>query len=729
MGARPDDGQSIAGCPWSPSTVRTALISEWADALRDRRTYTPMSTAELRHLVECLTDRLLTALHADGRDDAADRARQVGTAVTRAGILDAHALERSLVAIGRHLSRAGPTNADDEPRHVTVSSAFAAGFLQATKARVLEEQESMRTAEAAAMRRLQEQLRTSEARFRAVFAESAIGIGIADMEGNIIEVNPAFGRMLGYDEDQFQQFRVDEFFTIGAPEEHHAVYAELINGTRDHLRMEAPFPHGDGHTVWTNLTVSLLRDAEGQPRYTLAMAEDVSEQRSLREHLRHQALHDALTGLPNRAMFQQRLLDACGHPSARIGVGSIDLDNFKPINDTFGHDVGDLVLREVARRLERSMEGDHTLVARMGGDEFVLLVAPCDGMKQVERMTTSMLDAVRAPYAIGPLEVRLSASAGIVERAAADTTPADIMKAADIALYSAKQNGRGRPEVFDAQRARSQSDRLTLTATLPTALINDEFLLEYQPLVALADGRVHGVEPLVRWSHPALGRVPPDRFVAIAEESGAIVELGRRVLVEACRQAQRWRVDHDSDSLFISVNLSARQAHEPGIVNQVGDALAATGLPPGALQLELTETALLDGTGQPLDALRELSAMGVRIALDDFGTGYSNLAYLDALPVHALKLDRVFVQRHTAQRLRGDDDTVLSALIELAHALGLTVTAEGVETREQAARLHALGCDHAQGWHFAAAVPASAISRLLGAAVPLGRLDDTGSLS
>lgn len=504
----------------TPMQVRSALIDAWVAALVDRRTFTPMSTAQARDLVTTLADRLIGAVRAPRSDVATAAAASVGATMADARITDPMALERVLVAIGQHLPDIEATGETHEtPRPVAISSAFAAGFLRATGQRVLTEQEEMRTAEAVAMRRLREQLRTSQARFRSVFIDSAIGIGIADMDGGIVEVNPAFTAMLGHTAEDFQRIRVEDFFTNGDTEGHQAVYSELVDGARDHLRMEAPFPHADGHTVWTNLTVTVLRDADGTPRYTLAMAEDVSEQRSLREHLRHQALHDPLTGLANRVLFQQRLAAACA-AGTRVGVCSIDLDDFKPINDTFGHDVGDAVLRHVARRLEACADGEPATIARMGGDEFVVLVAPSRGQGHVRRLAAKMVTSLERPYAIGALDVRLSASVGIVERAVAGTTPAELMKAADVTLYSAKRRGRGRPEVFEAGRAKDETDRLMLAATLPSALANDEFMLEYQPLVTLKDGAICGVEPLVRWSHPALGRVEPERFVAIAETPG-----------------------------------------------------------------------------------------------------------------------------------------------------------------------------------------------------------------
>ncbi|HYH30384.1 MAG TPA: bifunctional diguanylate cyclase/phosphodiesterase, partial [Pseudonocardia sp.] len=440
--------------------------------------------------------------------------------------------------------------------------------------------------------------------------------------------------------------------------------------------------------------------------------------------LRHQAQHDPLTGLPNRTLFFERLDAAlAGPPDRQVGVCYLDLDGFKAVNDTLGHDVGDELLQAVAHRLATEVGGDRRLVARMGGDEFVVLAElPARGpaaREELQRVAQRSLEAVQCPVVLGAHRIVVTASVGVVEAGDGGTGCAELMKAADTTLHWAKKDGRNRIALFDAERHRADIARFELSARMPDALEAGEFVVDYQPLVRLADQRLVGVEALVRWERPGGGRLGPDVFVPVAEETGLIVPLGRWVLGEACRQAVRWRSEHPGGELFVSVNLAARQVREPGIVEDVARILAETGWPAHGLQLELTESDLMGTTGEPLDALHALAAMGVRIAIDDFGTGYSNLAYLRSLPVHALKLAGPFV--HGGARPDAPDgDTadevdleVLALLIELAHTLGLSVTAEVVETAAQLERLRKLGCDTGQGWYFAPAVAASAVPGLL----------------
>jgi diguanylate cyclase (GGDEF)-like protein len=440
------------------------------------------------------------------------------------------------------------------------------------------------------------------------------------------------------------------------------------------------------------------------------MVEDVTERRALQNRLRHQAQHDPLTGLPNRTLFFERLGAALGRGSAELGVCYLDLDGFKAVNDTLGHDVGDELLRTVASRLTTELAHDGHLVARMGGDEFVVLVERSAGTSDVLAVAERALEAVRTPVKLAGHELTVSASIGVVEREAGTTNVAELMKAADTTLYWAKADGRNRIALFDADRHALEVTKYELSSAMPAALERGEFCVEYQPLVCLGDGRISGVEALVRWNHPRFGKLGPDRFIGLAEETGLIVQLGRWVLREACLQGARWQAARPDGSPVISVNLAVRQVRDPSIVDDVADVLAETGLAPASLQLELTESAVMGTAGEPLDSLHALAALGVQIAIDDFGTGYSNFAYLRDLPVHGLKLAGSFVAGlRPADAPDPVDQQIIAAVINLAHALGLRVTAEGVETAEQASRLKDLGCDTAQGWYYAESKPAAEI--------------------
>ncbi|MFD0742636.1 putative bifunctional diguanylate cyclase/phosphodiesterase [Phytohabitans flavus] len=459
-------------------------------------------------------------------------------------------------------------------------------------------------------------------------------------------------------------------------------------------------------------------DEQESIRRAAMVAREHAEQ-ALREseaRFRHQATHDPLTDLPNRALFTERLeavFDRDGASGRRLGVCFVDLDGFKMVNDTLGHHAGDLLLTSVAAKLRRGV-GEH-LVARMGGDEFVILVEDTTCTDDVLKVADAALAAISEPSIVDGQELHVSASIGIVERPVAGTTPSEVMRAADITLHWAKSSGKSRWELFDPERNEREVTRYALSSAMPAALERGEFCLDYQPLVSLCDGRLLGVEALVRWRHPKLGVLGPDKFIGLAEETGLIVRLGSWVLAEACRQARHW-IDLSPKAPFVSVNLAVRQVRGPGLVNEVTSLLREHDLPPGRLQLEITESAMMNGADESVDILRSLADLGVRIAIDDFGTGYSNLSYLRTLPVCELKVAGSFVEglrAPAAEPASLTDERILATLVSLAHTLNLTVTAEGVETAAQADRLRAIGCDAAQGWHFGSPMPPTHVDALL----------------
>ncbi|WP_423790545.1 putative bifunctional diguanylate cyclase/phosphodiesterase, partial [Micromonospora globispora] len=446
-----------------------------------------------------------------------------------------------------------------------------------------------------------------------------------------------------------------------------------------------------------------------------AMVARAQAERALRDseaRFRYQATHDPLTDLPNRTLFTERLSAALNEPGRggdRVGVCFLDLDRFKVVNDALGHQVGDSLLVWVAQRLRRVL-GDH-LVARLGGDEFVILVERADCTEDVVRVAETALAAVSEPALVDGHELTVSASIGIVERPAAGTSPGELMRAANSTLHWAKAAGGARWSLFDADRNRRELARYALSAAIPGALERGEFFLDYQPLTSLRDGTLLGVEALVRWRHPELGVLRPDSFIGLAEETGLIVQLGGWVLAEACREAESWAAGRD-DAPFVSVNLAVRQVRRPGLVQEVRALLGRTGLPPERLQLEITESTMMSTVEEPVRALRVLADLGVRIAIDDFGTGYCNLAYLRDLPVTELKVAGEFVaglRAPATDPASRTDERILGSLVSLAHALDLTVTAEGVETADQAERLRTIGCDAGQGWHFGRPAPADQI--------------------
>jgi diguanylate cyclase (GGDEF)-like protein/PAS domain S-box-containing protein len=673
----------------APSAER--LARAWARAINGT-SYVPMSKKELQTYLTALASKLITAVTAETFEPTIGY--DVGASLVKAHFTQPASLDRTVCVLTEHLG----------DRALALQGALAAGYAQALRERTLAEQEEIRAAAMLARTEAESARWASEARFQAVFAGAVIGIVIADIEGRIVDVNKTICDMLGYTPEEFRQLRHNELIHPDDAPGVWDAHREMIRGEREHFRLEKPYYRKDGQAVWTDLVVSLIRDPDGRPKYIVTMVEDITERHVLQTRLRHQALHDPLTQLPNRTLFFERLGQIIddADDDARIGVCYLDVDGFKMINDTLGHDMGDYLLLAVARRLHASVSGPGQLVARMGGDEFVVLVERSLGTDELVGIAEKALAAVREPVQLGAHEITVSASVGVVERPAHATSATELMKAADTTLHWAKRDGKNRWAMFDAERHAHEVTKFELSASLPAALERGEFLVEYQPLVRLADETVMGVEALVRWRHPKLGLLGPDRFIEMTEETGLIVPLGQWVLTEACRQAAAWRAEYPDLDLVISVNLAVRQVRDPAIVEEVSAILAETGLDPGSLQLELTESAVMGTAGQPLETLHELARLGVRIAIDDFGTGYSNLAYLRNLPVHSLKLAGSFVAG-----LRPDDSPdpidkkIVAALVDLAHALDLTVTAEGVETPQQAARLRELGCDTAQGWHYA----------------------------
>lgn len=670
-------------------------------------TATSMTRSEFEQHLLPLARRLSTALHATPFDPAPGQG--VGAGLVDAHCTDPDALSRTLGVVDSYLvlycGGDDSTGSEDlRARCARLQHALAAGFARALRERTLSEQEAIARSALTARAFAEQALHASQARFRAVFEEAAIGIGIADLEGNVLDVNDALTRMFGGLETMVRARNVTEWVHPEDAPHVWKLYGELVRGEREHFQVEKPFYRTDGTVLWTNLTVSLLRDTEGRPQYQLALMEDTTERRLLNLRLRYEATHDALTGLPNRSLFSERLEKAlAAGDGSRFGLCYLDLDGFKAINDSLGHAAGDRLLVEVADRLEHCATAPGEMVARLGGDEFVALTTgPSVTARDAEELAVRILTALAAPISLDGRDITVRGSIGIVEGSAGERGAAEVLRSADITMYRAKSAGGNRFERADPEADARAITRHGLTTALPAALERGEFFIEYQPLVHLGDGSVHGAEALVRWCHPQHGVLGPDRFIPLAEHTGLIVPLGRWVLEEAVRQARFWKHRHtDGGPLRINVNLSPTQLHHPGLVSDITDVLEHSGLAPGALCLEVTESALIGADEDRLAPLRQLAEMGVDIALDDFGTGYSNLANLRRLPVSVLKLDRSFtrgMQQHPCDPV---DLKIVEGIVSLAHSLDLAVTVEGVETAAQAEQLRALGCDTAQGWYYA----------------------------
>ena len=688
-------------------------------------TQTSMTRAELADYLYPLAVRLCDALHEHPFSPAPGR--EVGAALVDAHCTSPDALPHLLGVVDSYLVLYGldpeyGLPADEaRARCARLQHAIASGFSRALRDRTLAEQESLSRAALAAQTAVEEALHASETRFRAVFTDATIGISIADMNGRIKDANPALARMFGRTEEEMRRRNVNEWVHPDDAPEVWRMHRELVRGQRDHFRVEKPYQRQDGTVLWTNLTVSLLRDAEGEPRYQLSLHEDITERRLLHLRLRYEATHDELTGLPNRTLFAERLerLLSGNGGVQRFGLCYLDIDGFKAVNDSLGHAVGDQLLVSVAERLQSCTTAPDQLVARIGGDEFAALVTDPADASEVTELARQVLAALATPIGVDGRELTVRASIGVVEGPSGTLRPEEVMRSADITMYRAKDAGGNRYVLADPDSDARAIDRHSLTTHLPGALERDEFFLEYQPLIRMSDGRVDGAEALVRWKHPVHGRLGPDRFIPLAEHTGLIVPLGKWVLEQAVAQACAWREQHAADAdgpedgagadrpLRVNVNLSPRQLHHPDLVPDTVAVLEAAGVEPSSLCLEVTESALIGADEDQLKPLRQLAELGVDIALDDFGTGYSNLANLRRLPATTLKLDRSFTQGLQQHPSDPVDVTFVEGIVSLAHALGLEVTVEGVETQHQAAQLRDMGCDTAQGWYYARPAPAT----------------------
>jgi diguanylate cyclase (GGDEF)-like protein/PAS domain S-box-containing protein len=477
--------------------------------------------------------------------------------------------------------------------------------------------------------------------------------------------------------------------------------------------------HRDGRIVWVRDEAALATDAKGRLRWhgvisdvtDRKLAEAELERRA--EVIRYQAVHDPLTSLPNRALFQDRLVQALARPGAQVAVVLLDIDNFKLVNDSLGHAAGDELLMKIAPRLQIALRPGDT-IARLGGDEFVVLLQEIPDERSAARVAERIVACFEAPFELSAGEHFAKASLGVAIAGAEGSEgaqPASLIRDADAAMYQAKARGRGRFEIFDrAMRARTV-ERLSVENDLRRALSRDELHVVYQPIVSLRDGSISSVEALLRWEHPTRGLLLPADFIHVVEESGLIEPIGRFVLDSACTQAARWHaLRPDSRPLGIAVNLSVRQFTQRDLLATVAAALAESRVEPSSLCLEITESVLLEEPQGVADTIRRLSRLGVRFVLDDFGTGYSSLAYLAGLPIDGLKVDQSFV------RALGTDErstAITTAIVRMAQALSLEVIAEGVEAAHQLRALRALRCELGQGFLFHRPLAAEAVAELL----------------
>jgi diguanylate cyclase (GGDEF)-like protein/PAS domain S-box-containing protein len=549
----------------------------------------------------------------------------------------------------------------------------------------------------------------TQRKFQSLVQNSSDLVTLVGPELTVLYQSPGVAAVLGYRPEDLVGRNLSE---IVHPDDWATVRARLTmviaGGTGTISTVESRVAHTGGHwrvveTVITNLL------ADPDVGAIVLNTRDITDRRALEDELSRQAFHDPLTDLANRALFHDRVahaLDRADRGADPIAVLFLDIDEFKMVNDSLGHPAGDQLLCAVADRIRESTRPSDT-VARLGGDEFAVLVETGHMPGAAEAVANRIAEALVRTFRIGEDELTVRVSIGIAVGSRPESQPDDLMRDADLAMYMAKRNGKGRFEMFHPAMHEEAVRRLQLTAELRRGLERDELEVFYQPIIDVASGTAVGAEALVRWNHPDEGLIPPAEFIPIAESTGLIVPLGSWVLGEACRQTEQWRRSGIVDSSFyVSVNLSARQLQDPALITDVTAALSASGLPPAALVLEVTESTVMEDVGVTMPRLEALKGLGLRLAIDDFGTGYSSLSYLGNLPVEVVKIDKSFIDRITgAKDVEGA--AMVRGVIELSHALGLTSVAEGVELSDQLDVLTELGCDNVQGYLFARPVPAS----------------------
>ena len=537
-------------------------------------------------------------------------------------------------------------------------------------------------------------VRESEQRFREMIEITPAGYVATDASGIVRDVNPAMCELTGCAREEFIGRDILHFLPAcpmdGA--------LRIKGGASTAQAKETVLLHKSGHPVYVLLNLSIRRDAQGNALSMTAFVTDITERKKTESQLERLATHDSLTGLPNRALINQRLqamLDAA-RPEDSIAVMFIDLDRFKEVNDSMGHAPGDVLLGQVALRLQTSMRpGD--IVARLGGDEFVVAAYCSEGRESAAAIAGKLLATLSSPFDIEGNEVFVSASIGISMFAEDGNTKEILFQNADVAMYKAKSGGRNGYRFFEAEMSVEAKSRMVLEHALRRALERGEFELEYQPRVNLKTMAVVGMEALIRWNHPQLGRIPPMKFIPIAEDRGLIEPIGQWVLEEACRQTARLGVMFRR-RLHVSVNMSARQLKCVNLAEQVENALKEAGLPGDLLELELTESALIDDMDASVDVLKKLKTLRILLSIDDFGTGYSGLSYLRRFPVDILKLDRSFVRQQSGEASSAE---FIKAFVGMSHALRMSVVAEGIETPETLQLLRDAACDEGQGYLFA----------------------------
>ncbi len=671
--------------------------SENTATVEDRSAYTRL-LADWKADVDLESTIAKSAVYSAGKPRYQTIAGNIDAVFVKTGIDSGDMLDWSISLSRSHDRSASLTSAASEIGIVIVL--IGSLFISV---RLFKRYDKARKASVAAE---QEAILRSEERFRSILRNSSDVVLIANAKNIVEYASPSCSAQWGYDDWLVRdasclQFVHPDDVSVALSALQRAIETPGDNVTAE-LRLQC-----SGHDfLYHEVIVNDLSDDSGV-RGIVWTFRNITERKTFEKKLSHQAFHDVLTGLPNRALFLDRLERALkvGKP---VAVMFLDIDNFKLINDSLGHDAGDRLLIGVSKRLLACARQSDT-VCRLGGDEFTVLiedlVEDSDHIDIAERIA----NALREPMYIDGREVITTASIGVTVSTAGHDDSEAMLRDADTAMYQAKSDGKSRFALFDSAMNVRVKERLDTETDLRRAVENNEFELHYQPIVGIDSGLIDGIEALIRWRHPERGLIPPASFIPVAEETGMIIPIGRWVLFEACRKTREFQSIYNS-GLSVNINLSARQLQDAGLVGDVQEALRISGLSPSRLKLEITESLTMTDRGGDIKKLNVLKSLGVRLAIDDFGTGYSSMSYLSTLPIDTIKIDRVFVSRLSGNT---DDDAIVQAIIGLAKTLHLEVVGEGVETLEQHERLAELSCDLGQGYYYSKPIPEHGLIDLL----------------
>ena len=552
--------------------------------------------------------------------------------------------------------------------------------------------------------------KSTSTRFDQMFEQSGIPIAIVNLDGTLGHVNRAACELFGQPESDVIGRQWSDYTHPDDLEKWRELALRVLDGEEGYLDQQR-FLRPDGSLVWTSAYVTIVRNAENDPDYFLIHMPDISDRKRMEEELNFQSFHDSLTGLANRRLLINRLDHGLGRSSRRgsqLGVISLNLDHFKQVNFSFGHDHGDELLRQVANRLTSAIQPTDS-VSRVVGDEFVIICDDVSG-SDTGRLADAILRAVREPFQLFEQQLMVTASVGVAV-AIEQTSPVALLHNADSAMARAKEFGGNRVEYCDDSLRETAARRALVMTALRKALASHELMVHYQPIINLSSGQMASVEALLRWQHPDLGFISPVEFIPYAEEMGLIGEIGEWVAEQACTQLARW--NSDGNSLNVAVNISVLQMLAPDIAEVIGTILLRTRAPGERLCLEVTESVLMEDVSYFTKTLEDLKALGVKLSIDDFGTGFSSLGRLKRFPIDELKVDQLFVKGLGTDQ---QDTALVDAIVAMAHALNLSVTAEGVENETQLAHLRALGCERGQGFYLARPMPPSAIDELVNTA-------------